>query len=376
MSIEIKEIRTRKELKRFVKFPFTLYKNNPYWVPPLIAGEMATLSPEGNPAFEHCDVLLLMACRDGKPAGRIAGIINHRYVELRGMEDARFCWFDVIDDVEVSGALFQRVKDWSRSKGMKRVVGPMGMTTFERQGMLVEGFEELPPFSGCYNPPYYPKHMRALGFREEIKYLEFELTVPEKVPDKIVRISDLVRERYGLHFPRAGSSKDLMPYAPEVFRIINAAYAPLYGFTELNQKQVDYFVKKYFSYIDPEYVSPVLDKENKVLGFQISVPSLSRALQKAKGRLFPFGWYHLKKAFKNPERIDTLLTGVLPEYQNRGVNAAFMVHLTEAAIRNGVVKAESNGELAENIKVQSIWRHFDRRQHRSSRLFAIDLSPS
>ena len=360
-------------MKQFIRFPFSLYKNDPRWVPPLIRGEFDTLDPKVNPAYEHCDTLFLMAYRDGFAAGRIAGIINHRYIEQWNRKDARFCWFDVINDLEVTRALFNAVEQWAVEQGMQRMVGPMGFTTFERQGMLVSGFDEQPTFSGCYNFPYYPEHMKTLGFLEETSYVEYELTVPREVPSKIVRISDLVKERYGLRIPEASSTRDLLPYADEVFRVINAAYKPLYGFTELTDKQVRYFVKKYFSYIKPEYVSIVLDREDRVLGFQISLPSLSDALRKARGRLFPWGWLYLKRAMQKADRIDTLLTGVLPEYQKKGINAVFMTHLTQAAIHGGMQHAESNGELAENIKVQHTWRYFERRQHRSSRLYARDI---
>lgn len=373
MAIEIREIVSKKELKQFILFPFSLYKDDPRWVPPLIRGEYNTLNRKTNPAYEHCDAIFLMAYKDGVPAGRIAGIINHRYIEQWNKKDARFCWFDVSKDLEVTRALFEAVEKWASERGMERIVGPMGFTTFERQGMLVSGFDENPTFSGCYNFPYYPEQMKVLGFKEETKYVEYELTVPEEVPAKILRITNLVRERYGLHIPEATSTRDLLPYADEVFQVINAAYKPLYGFTELTEKQIRYFVKKYFSYIRPEYVSIVLNREDKVLGFQISLPSLSDALRKARGRLFPWGWLYLKRAIENSKRIDTLLTGVLPEYQSKGVNAVFMTHLTQAAINGGMQHAESNGELAENIKVQNTWRYYERRQHRSSRLFARQI---
>lgn len=376
MAIEIREVRSKKELKQFIRFPFSLYQTDPRWIPPLIRGELETLSREANPSFDHCDALYLMAYKDYKPAGRIAGIINWRYIEQWQKKDARFCWFDVIDDLEVTRALFGRVEAWALEHGMERLVGPMGFTTFERQGMLISGFDEMPTFSGCYNFSYYPGHMKALGLKEETKYVEYELTVPPEVPDKIVRIRDLVQERYGLHVLDARTTTELLPYADQVFRVINAAYKPLYGFTELTDRQISYFVKKYFSLIRPEYVSVVLDKEEQVLGFQISLPSLSTALQKARGRLLPLGWLHLKRAMKKSRRIDTLLTGVLPEYQRKGINAVFMTHLTQAAIQGGMKYAESNGELAENIKVQNTWRYFEQRQHRSSCLFAKDIEPS
>jgi GNAT superfamily N-acetyltransferase len=357
-------------MKRFVRFPFTLYKDDRNWVPPLIRSELETLNSGKNPAFDHCEALMLLAYKDGKPAGRIVGIINERFLEKWKCKDARFCWFESIDDREVSGALYDRVEEWALSRGMERLVGPMGFTTFERQGMLVEGFEEMPTFSGCYNPAYYPEHMKAMGYGKETAYVEYELTVPESVPPKILRINEVIKERYGLRIPRAKTTRELLPYARGLFEVINLSYSPLYGFTELTDRQIDYFVKKYFGVVRPDFVSVVLNRDDQVVGFQISVPSLTKALRKARGSIFPFGWWHLRKAFKHPDRIDTLLTGVRPEYQRKGANSIFMVHLTQAAIDNGVSHAESNGELADNIKVQNTWRYFERRQHRQSWIFA------
>ncbi len=373
MPIEIRKVSTRRERKQFVCLAYRLFRDDPQWVPPLIKGEKETLDPRSNPAFEHCDTLFLLAFRDGEPAGRIAGIINHRYNEQWGKRDARFCWFDTVNDREVSGQLFSEVENWARAHGMERLVGPMGFTTFERQGILIEGFDEIPTFAGAYNPAYYAEHLKAMGYEKEIEYVEFELKVPREIPEKIVRLSELVRERYGLRLLEVSSVKEMLPYAHQVFHVINEAYKPLYGFTELNDRQITYFIKKYFSFLKPDYTTAVLDSQNRVIGFQISIPSLSKALQKARGKLFPLGWYHLIKAVKKPERIDMLLTGVLPEYQSKGVTALNMLHLTGAAIRNGIVYAESNNELEENYKVQSIWRHFEKRQHRRSRIFAKSL---
>jgi len=374
MSIEIREVDSRRKLKQFVCFAHKLYKNHPFWIPSLLSGEMTTLSPKSNPAFEHCDTLFLMAFEGGRMVGRIAGIINRQYIEQWNKKDARFCWFDTIDDPEVSRSLFERIEKWAADKGMERIVGPMGFTTFERQGILVSGFEEMPTFAGCYNYPYYSEHMKLMGFEREIQYVEYELVVPQKVPDKIVNISKLIQKRYGLHIADAKKTRDMLPYASKVFRVINASYKPLYGFTTLSDKQIAYFVKRFFSFLKPQYVSAVVDKQDQVLGFQLSMPSLSKALQKARGRLFPFGWYYLWKAMKKPERLDTLLTGVLPEYQGRGINAVFMTHLTQAAINQGIKYAESNGELAENIKMQNTWRYFEKRQHRRSQIFAKNIS--
>ena len=373
MPIEIREVSSRSELKRFVLFPFRLYSDDKRWIPPLIKGEMDTLNRLKNPAFEHCDTRFLMALKEGSVVGRIAGIINHRYNEQWNKQVARFSWFDLVDDPEVSAALFGEIESWAREKGMNQVVGPMGFTTFDHEGLLIEGFEEIPTFAGGYNYPYYRTHLEGLGYGKEIEYVEYELTVPEKVPEKVVNISRIVAERYGLRILESRSKRDLLPHASQIFQVINAAYRPLFGFTELTEKQIGYFVKKYFSVVRPEYTTLVVDKNDEVIGFQVSMPSLSKAFQKARGRMLPFGWIHLYRAIRNPVRIDMLLTGILPEYQSKGVNALLMVHLTQTAINHGIRKAESNNELEDNVKVQSLWKPYDRRQHRRSRIFSKNL---
>ena len=372
MPVLIKEIspRNRNELKRFVRFAYRLYRNSPYWIPPMISGEMETLNPRKNPAYEHCDTRFLLAYKDQKIAGRVVGIINHRYNEQWNKKAVRFGWFEVIDDQEVTEKLLNEVEEWGRAQGMDRMEGPMGFTTFDHNGILVKGFEEMPTFAGVHTPSYYVEHLEKLGFGKEIEYVEYELTVPEKIPDKAIKISELVAQRYQLELLKVKSTREMLPYAKQVFRVLNEAYRPLFGFTQLTENQVNYFVKKYFTVVKPEYTTAVLDQQGEVIGFQISIPSLSRAFQKARGRLFPMGWLHLMRALKNPVRLDLLLTGVLPEYQSKGVNALFMVDLTQTAITNGIIYAESNSELEENFKVQSFWRHFEARQHRRSRIYS------
>jgi GNAT superfamily N-acetyltransferase len=373
MSIEIKEVTTREELKEFVSFVYNHYRENKQWVPPMIKGEMETLSPKTNPSYDHCEARLMLAMKDGKPVGRIAAIINHRFVEKWQRKDARFGWFETIDDLEVSGLLLRTAEEWVRSKGMDRIIGPMGFTTFERQGILVKGFEEMPTFSGAYNYDYYPMHLESHGYGKEIDYVEYEVKVPDTIPDKAMKIRDLIVQRYKLRSLQVRTTKEMLPYADPVFRVINSAYEPLYGFTELTEKQIEYFVKKFFSFIKPDYTTAVLDEEDRVLGFQISMPSMSKAFRKAWGKLFPFGWYHIMKAFQNPDRIDILLVGVLPEYQSKGINSIFMTDLTQIAINRGIVFAESNAELEENTKVQTFWRYFDTRQHRRTRIYFKSL---
>ena len=375
MAIEIKEVQNNKELKKFVTFPFGLYKNNPYWIPPLIKGELETLRPEFNPSLEHCEWTYLLAYKNGKLAGRIAGIINHRFIERWEKKYARFGWFDFIDDEEVSGKLIAAVEHWAREKGMTKLFGPMGFTTFEHQGIVYKGFDKMPTFSSVYNHEYYPKHLEAAGYQKDIDYVEYEVKTPSEIPGKALKIRDLIIKRYHLSYLKAKNTKDLLPYAKQVFDVINAAYEPLFGFVKLTDKQIDYFVKKYFSFINPDYVTAVLDENNKLIGFQISIPSLSRAFQKANGRLYPFGFLHFLKAMKNPERIDIMLVAVHPDYQNKGVNSIFMTDLTEVCIEKGIKYAESNQEMEENEKVQNFWRYYDANQYKRNRIYCKEINP-
>jgi len=369
MSVEIKEVVSRKDLKKFVKFPFSLYDKNKYWIPPLIKDEMETLSPEKNPAFDFCEAKYWLAYKDGQIAGRIAGILNTKYIKKWGNKYASFSRPEFIDDKEVSKALFEAVEEWAKSKGLEGVHGPLGLSTFDQQAILIEGFEELPTTASVFNFPYYSEHMETLGYAKEVDYVEYQAPTPEAVPEKAVRVANIVQKREKVRLLKSKSKKELAPYASQVFDVINAAYAPLFYFTELTEKQIRYFTKKYFSFILAEYVTLIVDQEDKLVGFQITMPSLSRAFQKAKGRLYPFGFIHLLRAMKNPKVLDVYLVGILPKYQGKGVNALIMLDLTQMAIDRKIEYGESNSELEENIKVQSFWKYYDARRHKRKRIY-------
>jgi len=374
VTIEIREAQSRKDLKKFVRFPFSLYKNNKYWIPPLIKEDIHTLRSDKNPSFEHCEAVYYLAYKNGKIVGRIAGIINRRFIEIWDKKYARFCWLDFIDDEEVSEALLKKVELWAQSKGMKDLIGPMGFTTFEHQGILIEGFDELPTFLSAYNYDYYLKHIEKLNYKKEVDYVEYEVKTPDSVPEKAVRLNKIIQKRMKVKLLKSTSMKELLPYAKQVFDVINEAYQPLFGFVPLTTKQVDLIVKKFVSFVRPEYISIVVNENDKVIGFQISAPSLSRAFQKAKGRLFPFGFIPILKAYKNPDCIDIILVGVHPDYQNKGINAIIMTDLTETSIKKNIRIAESNAEMEENVSVQNFWRYYDARQHKRKRIFIKHLS--
>jgi GNAT superfamily N-acetyltransferase len=374
MSIELKEATSKQERKKFVLFPYSLYKNNRYWVPPLIRDQLSTLDPDKNPVFEHCEAIYLLAYRDNRIVGRIAGIINHKSIEIWGKKQARFCWFDFIDDEEVSGSLLYRIEQWALAKGMEALYGPMGFATFDQQGMLVEGFEELATTFSSYNYDYYPVHMEKHGYKKEADYVEFEIDATKGVHEKVERICTIIMKREQLRLLEGNSKKAYRSYINQVFEVINAAYSPLYGFVPLTEKQIDMYVKKISSFIDTDFVTFVVDKTDRLIGFQLSMPSLSRALQKAKGRVFPFGFIHILRALKKPKSIDLLIVGVLPEYQNKGVTAVFMNDLTRAAARRGIYIAETNAELEDNVKITSFWKYYQARQHKRKRVYIKPLT--
>lgn len=376
MSVEVREVKGKKELRKFVKFNIDLYKDNPYHVPGLIDEELVTLDQTKNPAFEVCDAVYFLAYKDGKIAGRIAGMVNRRSNETWNQKYARFGFVDFIDDEEVVDALFGAVEKWARSQEMEAVLGPMGFTDLDHEGMLIEGFDQLGTMATIYNYPYYPRHMERLGYEKDQDWHEFKIYIPDGIPEKHQRIGEIVKKKYGLKTMKFTRTKDLMPYAQKVFETLNAAYTPLYGFAKLTQKQIDYYIKMYIPMLRLDLVTLIVrEEDDAVVGFGISLPSLSNALQKAKGKMLPFGWFHLLKALKtNPKVVDLYLTGVLPEYQNKGVNALLFNDLIPVYKRVGAVYAESNPELESNNAVQAQWDYFKREHHKTRRAFIKRLS--
>ncbi|UCF97734.1 MAG: GCN5 family acetyltransferase [Spirochaetaceae bacterium] len=373
MSVNIHEVRSRKDLGRFIKFPFTLYKNNKYWIPPLLMDEWNTLDSRKNPAFKHCRVRFLLAEKDGRLVGRIAGIINQKYIEKWGHKHCRFGWFDFIDDNEVSRILLEAVEAWTRENGLTAVHGPLGFTDMDREGMLIEGFEELGTMATLYNHPYYPRHMETLGYGKDIDWVEFEVQIPKEIPERALRLQELVLKRSKLRIVET-KKKHLRSYAKKMFDLINEAYADLYGYVTLTDEQIDVYIDQYFGFIHPDFVRFITDEEDNLIAFGIAMPSLSRALQRSKGRLFPFGFIPLLWALKYPKYIDLLLVAVRPDYQARGITAILMTEFTRNCMKNGIISAETNVELETNTQVQAIWKHYQVRQHKRRRCFIKNLS--
>ncbi len=376
MPITIKEISSSSELKKFVKFPIDLYKGNEYYVPALILDEMGTLQAKSNPAFEFCEAVYYMAYKEGKAVGRIAGIINHQVNTKSGEKAARFGFVDFIDDPEVSKALFDAVEKWAVSKGMNQLHGPLGFTDMDSEGMLIEGFDQLSTMATIYNYPYYPQHIERLGYEKAVDWVEYKIMIPEGVPEKHQRISDIVQRKYNLRVIKFKNTSEIYNgnYGQKIFELINTAYANLFGYSTLSQKQIDYYVKMYIPLLRLENVTAIVDEHNDLVAVGIAIPSLARALQKARGKIFPFGFIPLLKALKGKNDIvDLLLVAVRPDYQSKGVNALLFSDLIPVFIRNGYQYAESNPELEMNEKVQSQWQYFERQQHKRRRAYNKNL---
>ena len=371
MAVEIKVVETKEDLKKFVLFGNELYKNNPYHIPVLVKDELETLDKDINPAFEFCEAVYYLAYKNGRIVGRIAGIINHRANEAWNQTHARFGFVDFINDNEVVDALFDAVAKWAKSKGMDMLHGPMGFTDMDKEGMLVEGFDRLGTMITIYNYAYYPKQLERIGFMKDQDWKEYIITIPDSIPERHVRISNLVSQKYGLSVLKFKTNKELIPYGPVVFELINKCYANLYGFSQLSDRQIQYYSKMYMPLLRPDFVTMIRrDKDEKIIGFGLALPNLSRALRKANGSLFPFGFIHLLRALKGrPRVVDLYLMGVLPEYQNRGGNSLLFNDLIPIFRQSGAKFAESNPELETNMSVQLQWNYFERKHHKTRRAY-------
>ncbi len=373
MSVVVCEVKGKNELKKFVSFPFSLYRNNRFWVPPLIFDEFKSLRKDKNPAFEFCKAKYWLAYKDGKIAGRIAGIINNRYIENWGNKFARFGWLDFIDDEEVARSLIKCAEDWAIENGMTGIHGPLGFTDFDAEGLLIEGFEEVSTFGSIYNFPYYADYIERCGYKKDADWIEFQIKPPEELPERVKHIADIVIKKYNLKILEAKKSKDLLPYGRELFHIINDTYKNLYGFVQLSEKQIDLYIKQYFGFIRPDYVPVVLDSDGKVAAFGITMPSLSKALQKAKGKLFPFGFLFILKAMKKNDCVDLYLTGVRPDLQDKGINAVLISEMQKIYMNNKIKYVETNRELETNFKVHGQWKDMNGRQHKRRRCYIKHL---
>ncbi|PKO12142.1 MAG: hypothetical protein CVU39_25725 [Chloroflexi bacterium HGW-Chloroflexi-10] len=373
MPTIIIEVKNTRDLKRFIRFPNQLYRQSPYWVPNLFFDELNTLHWDKNPAFEHCEVRYWMAIQNNKIVGRVAAILNNKHLEKWGQQYLRFGWLDFIDDPQVSEALLKMVENWAKEKGMLAVHGPLGFTDLDREGMLVEGFDELGTMATFYNYAYYPKHMQRLGYLKDTDWVEYEITVPLEPDEKIARAADIALKRNNLKLLKVKTKNQLRPYAMDLFRLLDTEYAKLYGTVPLTDKQMQAYIKTYLGFINPEFVPIVLDENDQMVAFGITMPSLSKALKASRGNLFPFGFIHLLWALKQNDRGDLYLVAVKSDYQGKGINAVLMDQIIRVFNKLGITKVESNPELETNLEVQAQWKLFKKRQHKRRRCWIKSL---
>jgi GNAT superfamily N-acetyltransferase len=381
--VEIKKVTDKKGLKAFIQLHYDLYKGNQYDAPNLYSDELHTLSKDKNAAFEFCEAEYFLAYKDGEVVGRIAGIINHRANEAWNRNSVRFGWIDFIDDPEVSKALLDAVMQWGREKGMKEIVGPLGFTDMDPEGMLIEGFDQLGTMATIYNYDYYPRHMEQMGgWEKDNDYVEFKVFVPkEGMPEKLKKISELVMKRYNLHI-RKVKRKEVLgkeQIGRKVLDVVNKTFSHLYGYSQMTERQIDEYLKMYFPMLDMNLLTLIEDwntPDHQVIGVGISISSMTRALQKCRnGRLWPFGWWHCLRALKmrKSDIVDLMLIGVLPEYRTKGANALFFYDLIPWYQKYGFKWGETNVEMETNEKVQSQWQYFDYEQHKRRRCFKKNL---
>ncbi len=376
MTVQIKTVKTRGELKTFVRFGNKLYKGNKYYVPSMPWDDLNTFDKDKNGAYEFCDVELYLAYKGDEVAGRVAAIINHKANEAWKVNQVRFGWIDFIDDIEVSSALLEAVVAFGKAHGMTQIVGPLGFTDFDPEGMLVEGFDRLSTMALIYNHPYYPEHMKKLGYYKETGWVEYRITIPEELPEKHVKFAKIIQERYNLKV-RKLTKKQIKAdkYGHKLFQLINETYCVLYGYSLLSEKQIDSYVDVYLGLVDMDMLTFIEDAEGELIAAGITIPSLSEALQKCNGEIFPFGWWHLLKAmyWKKPDTLDMLLIGVKPEWQNKGVNSLIFVDMFTNYRRMGFKYAETNANLETNAKVQAMWTPFEKELHKRRWVFGKDI---
>lgn len=372
MALEIKEITTRKELKQFIEFTNTLYRESEYYCPPLFFDEVNCFDKEKNPALEVCDYKLWMAFRDGKAVGRIAGIVNYKANEKWGCKNARFGWFDFIDDLEVSKALLDTVAAWGKEKGMTAINGPVGFTDFDHQGLLLEGYEYLAPMASLYNFPYYVKHFDAYGLTKDADWIEIQVYPPTCCPERLNRIAEIVKERSHVRVDKVKNARELVrKYGIEYMDVIDIAYQKLYNFQPMTIKQKNYYKDMYFPILNFDFVTLVVNDKDEVVGVGVGMPDISEALRKCGGHLFPFGWYHVLKALKakQMDAFNFLLIAVRPDYQDKGINALFFQDQIPYINKYKIKRLETTSILETNTKNIANFTQFDHKMHKRRRAY-------
>lgn len=373
-SLIIKEVTEDKEMLQFVRFPDLLFRGNAYYVPQLYKNQLNTLSKEKNPAFSHCQARYWLACIGDKPVGRIAGIINHRYNQEQDVKYMRFGWLDFVEDQKVLEMLLQKVEQWAHSEGLACVHGPLGFTSFDPSGVLVEGFDELSTAWGRYNHPYYKPMLEKAGYHKDVDWIESNIKVPVEKEQREVRVAQLIKQRYGLRNAPIVKREDIGVYAEQMFDIVNQVYEGLHAFSTLDKKQVESLIADFIPLVHPDFVSVILNGQDDMVGFGVVIPSLSKALQKCRGRWFPFGWFHFFQALKHNDRVDMLLIGVIPAYRRKGVHALIFEKIIGSLQQKGIKEVETTRELEDNKEVQKLWEGYESRQHKRVRCFIKQIS--
>ena len=376
MSVSIKTVTTKRDFKIFARFANRMYKGNAYYVPSIVMDDLNTFDKAKNAAFEFCEAEFYLAYKDGQLVGRVAAIVNHKANEAWNVKQVRFGWFDFVDDIEVSAALLDAVAAFGKSRGMTDMAGPLGFTDFDPEGMLVEGYDRVSTMALIYNHPYYPEHMKKLGYHKETGWVEYRLTLPEAPSERHRSIAEAVKARYGLKVRKLTKRQVKKEgYGQKIFKLINETYCVLYGYSLLSEKQIDQYVDAYLGIVNMELLSFVEDSDGNLIAAALTIPSMAEALQKCNGELLPFGWWHLLKSmyWKRPDTLDLLLIGVRPDYQNKGVNSLVMVDLLERYHKLGFKYAETNANLESNIKIQAMWDHFEHELHKRRWIFAKEI---
>ena len=376
MAVEIRKITTIRELKRFVQFGNDFYKDCEYFFLQLINDELDVFDEKKNPAHEVCEYVLFMAYRDKNPVGRIAGIINHAANEKWNVKKVRFGWIDFIDDQEVSFALLDAVVEWGKSKGMDKLNGPVGMTDFDHQGLLIEGYDYLAPMASLYNYPYYVRHLEAYGLGKEADWIEYQINPQTELPERFERMDKIVRERTKVRVDKVKNCKELVKkYGMQYMDVIDIAYQKLYNFQPLSDRQKKYYCDEYFPLLNFDFVTLVVNEKDEVVGVGVGMPDISKALRKCKGKLFPFGWYHMVKALraKQMDKFDLLIIAVRPDYQDRGLNAVIIADQHPYFVKYGIKEVETTAILETNTKNQTHWEMFPHKIHKRRRAYIKDI---
>ncbi|HQC06731.1 MAG TPA: GNAT family N-acetyltransferase [Kaistella chaponensis] len=372
-TVSLIEVKTARDLKNFIEFPMQLYKHNKNYVPSLINDEKNVWNPKENPALAYSDAKQFLAYKDEKIVGRVAAILNHKEEKELGISKVRFGWLDFINDFEVSEALINAVITFAKEKNIKKIEGPMGFTNLDKAGMLIMGFDKLATMIGLYNFEYYSEHLEKLGLVKEKEWVEYEMDFPTVLSEKVKKFSDLVAQKYKLKVLDFKNKKEIIPYIEPMFKLLDQTYNTLSTYTPITDEQIKTYKEKYFPFIDKNYIICVEDENHNLVSFAVTMPSYSKALQKSKGKLFPFGWWHFLQAGKKNDRANFYLIGIHPEYQRRGVTAIIFKEIFVRFNKMGIKFAETNPELEENKGVQALWQDYNPTNHKRRRTYSKEL---